>query len=316
MDFIFSDNDTDNATCLLHLANKYIIENSITKENGFLLLFKPIENESKVNIKNYVDLGNGNYKFKQNFTEYSSNKENMNLIQTYELKNAYRAKDLIFQFRIFSNNFNKNGLRLILIDNLTNIIFHWFNDYVRNDRSFNSTKKNIERKSYMLYEEILGNFLKQILSLQKSYSCQCFVSINYNLFDDNIYYKQILFNSIFSFARNIFHLSKNKNNNGIYFQEMKLIPNMKNDIFNYKLIDINNDEDIDMEKEDDDFFGIKKEIKDENAIKELKDDKFIPQEKSRKIMIKYLNNFINEYNQYLEKNNISNDESNNTITSH
>ena len=319
MDFILSDNDTDIATCLLHLANKYIVENSITKKNGFLLLFKPTEEELKSNGKKFINLGNRNYNFAQNFTKYSSDKENMNLVKVYELKNAYRAKDLIFHFRIISNNFHKNGLRLILIDNLTNIIFRWFNDYVRNDRFFNSNPKITERKLYMLYEEILGNFLKQILLLQKSYFCQCFVSINYNLTDDNIYYKQILFNSIFSFARNIFQLSKNEKSNLLYFQEMKLIPNMKNDIFNYKLIDINNDEDedVDMEKDDDDFFGIKKEIKekDKNTIKELKDVKFISQEESRKSMIKYLNDFIHEYNQFLEKNDLSN-EQNSDITPH
>ena len=41
MDFLFGPQNIDKTTCLIHLADQFIINNKIKSNNGYILLFTP-----------------------------------------------------------------------------------------------------------------------------------------------------------------------------------------------------------------------------------------------------------------------------------
>ena len=51
MNFIFGAQNVEKTTCLMHLANEFILNNQINKSNGYLLLFTPPHSK---NIENKV----------------------------------------------------------------------------------------------------------------------------------------------------------------------------------------------------------------------------------------------------------------------
>ena len=236
MDFILGSNETEKTTCLLEMANKFIFEKGINRKNGYILLFTPPHSQKmnhynpNVNNKNKKE-----YNFIQHLTRYMPNiKENMDLIKGYELKNISYAFGLIDNFRLLSDK--SKGLKLILIDDIDNIVYQWANE-IENNKSQN-TKNNNEKKNYdngtyfsYIYNEIFQQFLSKITSLQKSYQVQCFISININIsvhinFTND---SPRIFKAIFPFIRTSYYLSKLPNEDTIIFNELRISLNVRNE---------------------------------------------------------------------------------------
>ena len=242
MDFILGSNETEKTTCLLELANKYIIENNINSSNGYILLFTPphFQNNNDNIISNKIK--NKGYFFKEYLTNYMPQmKENMNLIKGYALNNYSYAFGLINNFLILSEK--SKGLKLILIDDITSIVNPWINEIIKKkvNTAKSEEKKNIENLNNILliYNEVFQQFLSKIKSLQKCYQIQCFISLNINI-SDHINFTKIsprIFNAIFPFIRTIFYLKNIPSENKIAFNEIRLILNPRTDKINYEIID-------------------------------------------------------------------------------
>lgn len=251
MDFIFGSNETEKTTCLLEMANKFIIENGINSKNGYILLFTPPHYLNMNNNNNNPNKNNRNeneYNFIQHLTRYMPNiKDNMDLIKGYELKNVSYAFGLIDNFRLLS--YKSKGLKLILIDDLYKIIDLWVNEIIDNKAKSaknNDEKKNSEDKLYTsyIYYEIFHQFLSKITSLQKFYQIQCFITINLNICDHINYIKisQRIFKAIFPFIRTSYYLSKLPNEDIIIFNEFRISLNLRNEKYEYNIIENENEE--------------------------------------------------------------------------
>ena len=169
-------------------------------------------------------------------------KENMDLIKGYELKNVSYAFGLMDNFRLLSDK--RKGLKLILIDDINNIIYPWVNEIISNKAKSaknEEEKKRIEDKNYtdFIYNEIFQQFLSKITSLQKLYQIHCFVSLNINISNHINFTKlsQRNFRAIFPFIRTSYYLSKLPNEDTITFNEFILSLNVKNEKYEYNIIE-------------------------------------------------------------------------------
>lgn len=284
MDFILGPDETEKTTCLLEMANKYIIENNIKPNNGYILLFTPPHFQN--NNDNPISNGKNKkgYIFNEYFTNYMPQmKENMHLIKGYSLNSSSYAFGLINNFLILSEK--SKGLKLILIDDITNIVKPWVNDLINKKASMakKEDKKNIESQNNRLfiYNEVFQQFLSKIKSLQKCYQIQCFVSLNINIYDHINFTKKSpkIFKAIFPFIRNIFFLNNISSMDTITFNELRLSLNPRNDKINYEIID-------EKEKEKNDI--------QENNNNEMSND------------IKLLYEYINKKERKLNKSNFNN----------
>ena len=291
MDFILGSNDKEKTTCLLHMANEYIIENKINSSNGYILLFTPPLSEfSNDSLKQKNNL----YNFNQYFTDYKQDyKDNMNLIKCYTLDSAGKAYGIINNFRLISNQ-NK-GLKLILIDGITTLIRSWVNDTLQKQIS---GSKPDEKESVgslnnvlLVYNEIFQQFLSKIISLQKCYQCNCFITIDINISDHLSFSKESpkIFNAIFPFIRNIFYL--NKLNDKIICNELKLFLHARTNKIMYEILE-NDDENIN------DLFLKEKIEKVEKRTKQIKN--FLTGEKYKNWMKNVLDDFVQNINNFNE----------------
>ena len=257
MDFIFGAIETEKTTCLLELGNKFILENHIKQSNGYILLFTPPcinnndNNEEKININNKENTNlkkikhhrnHKDYKFKQYLTRYMPKaNENMELIKAYELHSASYAFGLIDNFILLSSK--SKGIKLILIDDITCIINLWFNEIIKKKVNSvkNDEKKNIEEQKNILfiYNEIFQKFLSKVISLQKSFHAQCFITLNINISEHINFtkYSPKILNAIFPYIRTSYYLSKLPNDDKIIFNESKLILNTRNEKTEFIIID-------------------------------------------------------------------------------
>ena len=230
MNFIFGSQNVEKTTCLIHLANEFILNNKIKQNNGYILLFTPphLKNtEKNTKAKNEKEI---DYNFVQYFTCYSPEyAENLDLIKCYILTNLEKSCNLLNNFIQISQK-NK-GLKLILIDDLTNIIHPWVKYYVEEKIKGiprDQLKKEKEKIENMIYNQVFQYFLRQISLLQKSYQAQCLITIKLDPTDRIYYtkYEQKIFNAIFPFVRNTFFFQK-LDENQIDLEEVTLILNRK-----------------------------------------------------------------------------------------
>jgi len=288
MDFILGSNDTEKTTCLLNLANQYIIDNKITKENGYIILFTP-----PINSDNSDGQNKNKYIFQQYFTAFCPQmKDNMDLIKFYPINNINQAFGLIDNFRIISRE--KKGLKLILIDELNNIIQPWVSSSLK---IFDEAKEN-QDYSFLYYCEIFQRFLSKIILLQKAFSpCQCFISININLADhlSTLKYGQKIFNSIYPYIRNIYNLNYLQFDNSVSFDEIKLIINKKTDKINFEIIKDEENKEIYIEEIKNEF------IKSKEKNFENKNYNSFSREKTRNWFKKNLEFFIYNINKFKAK---------------
>ena len=244
MNFLFGSQFIDKTTCLIHLANQFIINNNIKSNNGYLLLFTPPHSDISLNNQN-TQIKKG-YNFIQYFTCYAPQyKDNIDLIKCYTLSNFEKSCDLINNFRTISSE-NK-GLKLLLIDDITSIINPWVNDIInkRKDNAKPEERKIIEssKNILLIYNQVFQYFLTQISLLQKSYKIECFITINLDS-SDRIYFTKNsprIFNAIFPFIQKTFYFHKSDEENQIDFEEVKLFLNMKTN--KIELTEINQNED-------------------------------------------------------------------------
>ena len=239
MDFIFGSKETEKTTCLLDIANQFIIDNKIDRYNGYIILFTPPHSEVFDNL-NISERNRNNYIFEQHLTSYDPNtKNNMDLIKGYSLSSASYAFGLINNFIELSSK--NRGIKLILIDDITNIIKPWVDEETK--------KKHYDKNTYelLIYNEIFRYFLFQINSLQKLLQIPCIISLNINISANTHFIKNSprIFNAIYSFVKNIFYLSK-LNDGTIKFNCLELKLNQKTDkiIYNIKEEENNNDNSI------------------------------------------------------------------------
>ncbi len=296
MDFILGSNNTEKTTCLLHMANEYIIENKINANNGYVLLFSPpfSENESFDSINQ-----NKSYNFNQYFTNYKEKyKENMNLIKCYTINNLSKAYGIINNFILIS--YENKGLKLILIDNIEIII----NSLAEEKKKKQIIKvkpedrpkidNNIKYYNY-LFNEIFQEFLSKILFLQQRYQCKCFITIDMNIskrFNFSKNSPEILFNAIFPYIRTIFYL--NKENDKIIYNELHLFLNQKSNKIIYEIL-----EDDENENKIDDHSFLKEKIeKLEKKAKQMKN--FITNEKYKNWIKNVLDDFVKNMNHFNE----------------
>ena len=215
MNFIFGSQNIEKTTCLIHLANEFILNNKIKQNNGYILLFTPPHLKNTEKNAKTKDTKEIDYNFVQYFTCYSPEyAENLDLIKCYILTNLEKSCNLLNNFIQISQK-NK-GLKLILIDDLTNIIHPWVKYYVE------------EKIENMIYNQVFQYFLRQISLLQKSYQAQCLITIKLDPTDRIYYtkYEQKIFNAIFPFVRNTFFFQK-LDENQIDLEEVTLVLNRK-----------------------------------------------------------------------------------------
>ena len=230
MNFLFGSQNIDKTTCLIHLANQFIINNNIKPNNGYILMFTPPN--SPIPASNANTQNKKGYNFTQYFTIYSpENKDNIDLIKCYSLNNYEKSIFLINNFIQISKE--SKGLKLILIDDLTSIINLWVNIIInaQKSRAKPEERQLIENSTNILfvYHQIFKFFLSKISSLQKCYQIPCFISINLDP-SDRIYFSKNsprIFNAIFPFIKNCFLFQKSEIENQIDFEEIKLIFNIK-----------------------------------------------------------------------------------------
>ena len=291
MDFIFGPKDTEKTTCLLEMANTFINENSIKYDNGYILLFTPPR--SKNDIKNTNIKNKKEYNFNQYLTRYMPPAiKNMDLIKCYELKTASFAFELLDNFLSISNQ--SKSLKLILIDDITNIINPWINEIINN--KINSTKgeekiNKDDNNILFIYNEIFQQFLSKINALQKYFEIQCFISLNINIYDHINFtkYSPKIFKTIFPYIRTSYYLSKTQNEEKIIFNEFKLTLNARNDKIEYTLIE--NDENEEKVK--------KENNNNENDINYIHLKEFIEKEKKKNINLKN-NIFLEKVNNWMK----------------
>ena len=245
MDFIFGSKETEKTTCLLDIANQFIIDNKIDRYNGYIILFTPPHYEVFDNL-NINERNKNNYVFEQHLTSYDPNaKNNMDLIKGYSLSSASYAFGLINNFIELSSK-NK-GIKLILIDDITNIIKPWVDEEIKKKQIILSKeKKHYDKNIYelLIYNEIFRYFLFQINSLQKLLQIPCIISLNINISGNAHFIKNSprIFNAIYSFVKNIFYLSK-LDDGTIQYNYLELKLNQKTDKIIYKIKEDENNND-------------------------------------------------------------------------
>lgn len=307
MDFILGANNTEKTTCLIHMANEYIIDNKINANKGYILLFTPPLSDTE--STDSINQNKKNYNFYQYFTNYKPQyKENMNLIKCYTLNNFTRAYGLIDNFRLIS--YKNNGLKLILIDDITTIIHSWVNDAINKQllKSKPEEKENIKNMNniLLLYNEIFQQFLSKIISLQKCYQAKCFISLDINI-SEHLYFSKNsprIFNAIFPYIRSAFYLNK-INDNIIVYNELKLYLNSKTNKIVYEIVDNeesdenqNQNWDVNKNENNDDKFLKEKIEKLEKKSKQRKN--FTKDGKYMNWMKKVLNDFVENMNNFNE----------------
>ena len=256
MDFILGSKETEKQTCLLEMANKYIIDNEINKSNGFILLFTPPHSNQEMREVKDNNQNKKVYNFNQYLTTYMPNsKENLDLIKTYFLKTSSQAFGLIDNFRLISN---EKGVRLVLIDDVTSIINPWVNELLKNQLL--KAKQTEEREKItnqdnilLIYNEVFQQFLSKVTALQKDYQIPCFITLNLDISDHMNFRKNStkIFNAIYPFVRTIHYLSKVQGEDSIIFNELQLRINLRTDKI---------------------FYEIKKEEENKNKSKENEND--------------------------------------------
>lgn len=244
MDFIFGPPEAEKTTCLLHLANQYIIDKNIKPNTGYILFLTPPhteigpENRELQNQKGYV--------FKQYFTNYQPQmKNNMDLIKPYILGNIIRAFGLLDNFRLIA--YKVKGLKLILIDDIIRIITPWVKEII--NKKYNMAKP--EEKEYIIsqnnksltFNEVFQQFLRKISKVQNCYKCPCFISININKSED-IKNSKIIFNSIYPFAKSNFLLSQKLDDKSIFYSDVNMFLDSKTDKIEFKVVNNENNNDI------------------------------------------------------------------------
>ena len=270
MDFVFGPQNNDKTTCLLHLANQFILNNNIKPNNGYILLFTPPHSENpKSNEKSQIKNG---YNFVQCFTNYAPQyKDNIDLIKCYILSGFEKSCGLINNFRLISKE-NK-GLKLVLIDDLMNIIRPW----IYNILTYQKKSKAKKEEFFIIQNQIIQYFLTQISLLQKSYQIPCFITINIDRSDKINYSKNAsgIYNAIFPFVRNCFLFHKLNEENQIDFEEIKLAFNMRT--MKIDICEIKQNENDEQREQLFNEFEIKKDKKSKNKIKinELVNDEWI-----------------------------------------
>ena len=269
MDFIFGPPEAEKTTCLLHLANQYIIDNNIKPNTGYILFLTPPhteigpENKELQNQKGYV--------FKQYFTNYQPQmKNNMDLI------------------------------KLILIDDIIRIITPWVKEII--NKKYNMAKpeekENIisQNNKSLIFNDVFQQFLRKIYNVQNCFKCPCFVSININKSED-IKNSTIIFNSIYPFAKSSFLISQKLDDKSIFYNEANMFIDSKTDKIEFKVI--NNENNNYISKLDETFL-VEYINKTENKIKK-KDENYI----DLKYMINWMKNtldiFVDCINNYKEK---------------
>ena len=295
MDFLFGCQNIDKTTCLIHLANQYIINNNIKSNDGYILLFTP---PFSPNSANDVNTQRENaYNFVQHFTSYCpENKDNVDLIKCYALSNFEKSCDLITNFRLLSKEIK--GLKLILIDDLTSIINRWMIDInskrkdkiKKEDRSINETNKNL----LLIYNQVFQYFLSQISILQKCYQVQCLITINLDPSNRIHFSKNAprIFNAIFPFIRSSFLFQKSDEENQIDFEEVMLSLNMKNNKIEFSEFK-QNENNLDFRDKFLDELINKKEKKSKNKTKQKElDEDWIK---------KAIGDFVEKINDYKKK---------------
>ena len=304
MDFIFGSNETEKTTCLLEMANKFIFENGINRKNGYILLFTPPYSQNMNNNNPIINKKSKKvYNFIQHLTRYMPNiKENMDLIKGYELKNFSYAFSLIDNFRLLSDK--SKGLKLILIDDISNIIELWLNDIMDNKNNYSNKDKDKKcGQDVYIYYEIFQQFLSKITSLQKCYQIQCFISLNINI-SDHINFTQNspkIFRAIFPFIRTSYYLSKLPNDDIINFNEFRLCLNVRNGKYEYNIIDDENEENENNENniyENDIDYIYLKEFIEKKKKKNKKYKNATPLEKVNLWMKNTIGQFVNNINKY------------------
>lgn len=270
MDFLFGSQSIDKTTCLIHLANKFIVDKDLKPSNGYILLFTP-SSLSNPSMKEKKQIKKG-YNFVQHFTEYSHHfKKNLDLIKCYTLSSFDKSCDLINNFRLISRE--NRGLKLILIDDITSIISLWTTEIInqRKNRAKKEERTIIESNlnTTLIFHQIFQYFLTQISLLQKSYKIHCFIAIDLDPFDKIYFSKNAsrIFNAIFPFVRSSFFFQKSEENQ-IDFEENKLALNKKTnkiELSEYKqnqqvfefdgkpLGDLNDDEENKIENKNENF---------------------------------------------------------------
>ena len=231
-------------------------------------------------------------------------KENMDLIKGYELKNLTYAFGILDNFRLLSDK--SKGLKLILIDNISNIINSWVKEIVNNkaNSANEEQKKYYQSTSYFLYifNDIFQQFLSKITSIQKCYQIQCFISLNINISDHIEFtkYSQRNFRAIFPFIRTAYYLSKLPNEDIIIFNEFRISLNGRNEKYEYNIID-NENEDNNNEKniyENDIDYLYLKEFIEKKKKKNKKCKNATPLDKVNEWMKNTIGEFVNNINKY------------------
>ena len=244
MDFIFGPPEAEKTTCLLHLANQYIIDKNIKPNTGYILFLTPPHTE--IGPENREHQNQKGYVFKQYFTNYQPQmKNNMDLIKPYILGNIIRAFGLLDNFRLIANKVK--GLKLILIDDIIRIITPWVKEII--NKKYNMAKP--EEKEYIIsqnnksltFNEVFQQFLRKISKVQNCYKCPCFISININKSED-IKNSKIIFNSIYPFAKSNFLLSQKLDDKSIFYSDVNMFLDSKTDKIEFKVVNNENNNDI------------------------------------------------------------------------
>jgi len=244
MDFIFGPPEAEKTTCLLHLANQYIIDKNIKPNTGYILFLTPPHTE--IGPENREHQNQKGYVFKQYFTNYQPQmKNNMDLIKPYILGNIIRAFGLLDNFRLIANKVK--GLKLILIDDIIRIITPWVKEII--NKKYNIAKP--EEKEYIIsqnnksltFNEVFQQFLRKISKVQNCYKCPCFISININKSED-IKNSKIIFNSIYPFAKSNFLLSQKLDDKSIFYSDVNMFLDSKTDKIEFKVVNNENNNDI------------------------------------------------------------------------
>lgn len=298
MDFIFGPPEAEKTTCLLHLANQYIIDKNIKPNTGYVLFLTPPhteidpENRELQNQKGYV--------FKQYFTNYQPQmKNNMDLIKPYILGNIIRAFGLLDNFRLIANKVK--GLKLILIDDIIRIITPWVKEII--NKKYNIAKP--EEKEYiisqnnksLIFNEVFQQFLRKISKVQNCYKCPCFISININKSED-IKNSKIIFNSIYPFAKSNFLLSQKLDDKSIFYRDANMFLDSKTDKIEFKVV--NNENNNDISKMDKTLLAEYIQ-KTEKETKKKDDENYIDLKLMKNWIKNTLDRFVDCINNYKEK---------------
>ena len=94
MDFLFGPQNNDKTTCLLHLANQFILNNNIKPNNGYILLFTPPHSENpKSNEKSQIK--------NERKVQFEEGKKKLNLkdniFMECSVKNGINVKEIFIE---------------------------------------------------------------------------------------------------------------------------------------------------------------------------------------------------------------------------